>query len=141
MASRNIALLLVLLIAFAGVAANAQNVKRVPVSPTSPASGQQMFTTYCAVCHGTEGKGNGPAATALKKTPANLTELTARNGGKFPELKVFDTIKGDLETPAHGSRDMPIWGTVFQGLGHGSQGEVQLRISNLTAYVQSIQGK
>ncbi|HEV2688843.1 MAG TPA: cytochrome c [Bryobacteraceae bacterium] len=141
MMSRNTALLLVLLIAFAGFAANAQIVKRVPATPTSPASGQEMFTTYCAVCHGSEGKGNGPAATALKKTPANLTELTARNNGKFPELRVFGTIKGDLETPAHGSRDMPIWGSVFQSLGKGNQGEVQMRIANLTAYVQSIQAK
>jgi mono/diheme cytochrome c family protein len=141
MASRNVALLLVSLIAFAGVAANAQTVKRVPASPTSPASGQEMFTTYCAVCHGKEGKGNGPAAEALKKTPANLTELTQRNGGKFPELKVFGTIKGDFETPAHGSRDMPIWGSVFQSMSRGNQGEIQMRISNLTAYVQSIQAK
>ena len=141
MASRKLALLLVLLIAFAGVAANAQTVKRVPVSPTSPASGQEMFTTYCAVCHGTEGKGNGPAATALKKTPANLTELTQRNGGKFPELRVYGFIKGDVETPAHGSRDMPIWGSVFSGLSRGTQGEVQMRIANLTAYVESIQAK
>jgi mono/diheme cytochrome c family protein len=141
MASRNIALLLVLLIAFAGVAANAQTVKRVPATPTSPASGQEMFKTYCAVCHGTEGKGNGPAATALKKTPANLTELAQRNGGKFPELKVYGTIKGDFETPAHGSRDMPIWGSVFQSMNGGSSGEVHMRISNLTAYVQSLQGK
>jgi mono/diheme cytochrome c family protein len=141
MASRKLALLLVLLIAFAGVAANAQTVKRVPVSPTSPASGQEMFTTYCAACHGSEGKGNGPAATALKKTPANLTELTQRNGGKFPELRVYGTIKGDVETPAHGSRDMPIWGSVFSAMSRGTQGEVQMRIANLTAYVQSIQAK
>jgi len=141
MASRNIALLLVLLIAFAGVAANAQTIKRVPASPTSPAAGQEMFNTYCAACHGSEGKGNGPAASAMKKTPANLTELTARNGGKFPELKVFGMIKGDMDTPSHGSRDMPVWGSVFSSMGKGSQGEVQLRISNLTAYVQSIQAK
>jgi mono/diheme cytochrome c family protein len=141
MASRNIALLLVLLIAFAGIAANAQTVKRVPVTSTSPASGHEMFTTYCAACHGAEGKGNGPAASAMKKTPANLTELTARNGGKFPEMKVYGTIKGDTDTPSHGSRDMPIWGSVFSSMSKSNQGEVQMRISNLTAYVQSIQAK
>jgi mono/diheme cytochrome c family protein len=141
MASRNIALSLVSIIVFAGVAANAQTVQRVPVKPTSPASGQQMFGSYCAVCHGMEGKGNGPAAAALKKTPANLTELTQRNGGKFPELRVYGTIKGDFETPAHGSRDMPMWGSVFQSVSHGSSSEVQMRIANLTAYVQSIQAK
>ena len=142
MVSRSVSLLVVLFIAFACVPANAQpEVKRTTVSQTSPASGHEMFTTYCAVCHGKAGKGDGPAATALKKTPANLTELTQRNGGKFPELRVYGTIKGEVETPAHGSRDMPIWGTVFSSLSHGSQAEVQMRIANLTAYVQSIQAK
>jgi mono/diheme cytochrome c family protein len=52
-----------------GVAA-AQNTKveKVPVTPTNPASGKEMFDTYCAVCHGTDGKGSGPAAPALKKS-------------------------------------------------------------------------
>lgn len=139
MVSRSFALLLALFVVFA-LMVNAQPVvKKVPITPTSPASGQEMFKTYCAACHGPEGKGNGPAGPALKKQPANLTELTQRNGGKFPELKVFDTIKGDLDMPAHGSRDMPIWGNLFSSVSHGSQGEVQMRISNLTDYIKSIQ--
>jgi mono/diheme cytochrome c family protein len=99
-----------------------------------------MFKTYCAACHGQDGRGDGPAAPALKKQPANLTELSARNGGKFPELKVFNTIKGDSDVTAHGSRDMPIWGSLFPSISSG-QAEVQLRISNLTDYVKSIQAK
>jgi mono/diheme cytochrome c family protein len=140
MALKSLALLLVVFVAFACLTAYAQPVvKKVPVTPTSPASGQEMFKTYCAACHGTEGKGNGPAGPALKKQPANLTELTQRNNGKFPELKVFDTIKGDLDMPAHGSRDMPIWGSLFSSISHGSPGEVQMRISNLTDYIKTIQ--
>jgi mono/diheme cytochrome c family protein len=139
MASRSCSLLLVSFLALAGMNAET-SIKKIPVKRTSPASGQEMFVTYCAVCHGKEGKGNGPAATALKKTPANLTELTQRNGGKFPELKVYSTIKGDSETPAHGARDMPMWGSLL-GSVSGSEGEVQLRIAGLTAYVESLQGK
>jgi mono/diheme cytochrome c family protein len=140
MALRSFALLLVLFVAFACLVANAQPVvKKVPVTPTSPASGQEMFKTYCAACHGLEGKGNGPAGPALKKQPANLTELTQRNNGKFPELKVYDTIKGDLDMPAHGSRDMPVWGSLFSSISHGSPGEVQMRISNLTDYIKTLQ--
>lgn len=132
--------LLVLCIVFACVV-SAQTVKRTAVTPTSPVSGQEMFATYCAPCHGTDAKGDGPAASALKKTPANLTELTERNNGKFPDLKVYGTIKGDSNTPAHGSKEMPVWGSVFQSLSHGDQGQVQLRISNLTTYIESIQAK
>lgn len=140
MATKSVSFMLILFLAFACMAANAQPVvKKTAIEPTSPASGQQMFTTYCAVCHGKSGKGDGPAATALKKTPANLTELTARSGGKYPELKVYSTIKGDADIPAHGSRDMPMWGTLFQSLSRGSSAEVQMRITNLTKYVESLQ--
>jgi len=138
---RSVTLLFILFVAFA-LLANAQPaVKKVPITPTSATSGQEMFKTYCAACHGLEGKGNGPAAPALKKQPANLTELTQRNGGKFPELKVSATIRGDPDMPAHGSRDMPIWGSLFSSISHGSQGEVQMRISNLTDYIKSIQAR
>jgi mono/diheme cytochrome c family protein len=141
MASRVLTLLTIAFVMFACVAANAQpTIKKVPVSPTSAASGHEMFKTYCSPCHGLDGKGDGPAATALKKKPANLTELSEKNGGKFPELKVFATIKGDSDVSAHGSRDMPVWGALFPSVSRG-QGEVQLRISNLTDYVKSLQGK
>ena len=137
---RTTILLVVIALASASVAASADvTVKKAPVSPTSPASGSKMFTTYCAVCHGMDAKGHGPAAPALKTPPADLTTLTIRNNGKFPELKVYGTIHGDLDMPAHGSRDMPIWGALFQSMSSGNQPEVQLRISNLTKYVESVQ--
>ena len=126
---------------FGAVADNAKVIKKVPTSPTSPSSGKEMFGTYCAVCHGKDGKGSGPAASALKKTPADLTTLTGRNNGKFPELRMYSTIQGDSETVAHGSRDMPVWGNVFQEMSRGSSGEVQMRISNLISYVQTMQVK
>lgn len=140
MASRVVTLFLIAFVVFA-MAANAQpTIKKVPVTPTSAASGQEMFKTYCAACHGLDGRGTGPAAAALKKAPANLTELTTKNNGKFPELKVFNTIKGDGEVAAHGTRDMPVWGALFPSVS-STQGEVQLRISNLTDYVKSIQAR
>jgi len=126
---------------FSAVADDNKVIRRVPTSQTSPSSGKQMFNTYCAVCHGKDGKGDGPAAPALKKTPADLTTLAARNNGKYPDLRVYSTIQGDSENVAHGSRDMPIWGNVFQEMSRGSNGEVQMRITNLIAYVQSLQVK
>ncbi len=35
--------------------------------------GAEVFATYCAVCHGPDGKGNGPAAAALVPPPPDLT--------------------------------------------------------------------
>ena len=135
-------LLVILFLVFACTVASAQTVvEKTAVKPISAASGQAMFKSYCSPCHGTAGRGNGPAAPALKKNPANLTELSARNGGKFPEMEVYNAIKGDSEMAAHGSKDMPVWGNLFSSISRGNEGEIQLRISNLTDYVKSIQGR
>lgn len=118
-----------------------KNIEHVPVKPTSSASGKEMFVSYCAVCHGTDGKGTGPAASALKTAPADLTRLSANNGGKYPALKVSSAIRGTNDLPAHGSKDMPVWGPLFRGLSNGHEGEVQQRIANLTQYIETLQAK
>src|ERR1700683_3725370 len=63
-------------------------VKHVPITKTSSTSGSEMFINYCAVCHGKSGNGDGPAASALKVPPADLTTLAKRNGGKFDSAHV-----------------------------------------------------
>jgi len=138
--ARFVCILTIGFVMLAGIASPQPTIKKTPITPTPASSGQEMFKTYCAPCHGLDAKGDGPAAPALKKAPANLTELSARNGGKFPYYKVMSTIKGDTETPAHGSRDMPMWGSLFSSL-TTNQAVVQLRISNLTEYLKSIQAK
>jgi mono/diheme cytochrome c family protein len=120
-------------------AQNAPTIKKVEPKATSAASGQQMFHEYCAACHGMDAKGKGPAAAALKKEPANLTTLSARNNGTFPEMHVYQFIQGNDEVAAHGSRDMPVWGTVFGSMHAHDNDMVQMRIANLTAYIKSLQ--
>ena len=123
------------------VLATAQTrVKRVPAKPTSAASGAEMYKEYCASCHGLSGKGDGPAAQALKSVPANLTTLSAKNGGQFPDLKVAQSIKGGPQIPAHGSAEMPVWGPIFLAMRTGvTDSEVQLRAHNLTEYIKTLQ--
>ena len=121
--------------------AQQKEIKHVPVKPTSAASGEEMYQNYCAVCHGKEGKGNGPAADALKTAPTDLAHLAASNGGKFPSDKVSNTIRGDQNIPAHGSKEMPIWGNLFWTMSQGHQSEVQLRVANLNRYIESLQTK
>jgi mono/diheme cytochrome c family protein len=89
-------------------AAQEKQVKHVPIQRTSAASAKEMFMTYCAVCHGKDAKGDGPAASSQQQ-PADLTRLAAKNGGKYPADRVSPTIRGDVEVPAHGTREMPIW--------------------------------
>jgi mono/diheme cytochrome c family protein len=116
-------------------------IKHVPVKPTNAASGEEMYVNYCAVCHGKDGKGGGPAASALKVPPTDLTKLTANAGGKYPSLHVSSVIRGEADLPAHGSKDMPVWGPLFWRMSQGHEAEVQQRIANLNAYVESLQGK
>lgn len=116
-------------------------ITRVPAVYTDPSSGAEMFKAYCASCHGQSAQGDGPAAPALKTPPANLTQLTAKNAGKFPELQVAQAIKGDATIAAHGSKEMPVWGPVFLYLGHHDPAVMQLRVRNLTKYIESIQQK
>jgi mono/diheme cytochrome c family protein len=116
-------------------------IKKVPAPYTSSSSGKEMYMTYCASCHGQDGKGNGSAAAALKTQPTDLTLLTVKNGGKFPELHVAEVIKGDTHTAAHGSKEMPVWGPVFLSMRPHDAAQEQMRLSNLTKYLESIQEK
>ena len=118
-----------------------KTIKHVPMQSTSPVSGKDMYTAYCAVCHGTDGKGGGPAASALKVPPTDLTVLSKNNGGKYPSLKVEASIRGESAFPAHGSKEMPIWGSLFFNLSGGHEAEVQQRVTNLTKYIESLQAK
>lgn len=104
--------------------------------------GRDLFQFYCASCHGRDGKGSGHATSALKVPPPDLTTLTERNRGTFPAARLEDVIKGGarLDTPAHGSTEMPVWGPIFSGLDR--RGEVNsIRIENLISYIRSIQVK
>jgi mono/diheme cytochrome c family protein len=115
-------------------------IKNVPVKAVSPVSGKEMYTEYCAVCHGKDGKGGGPAASALKIPPTDLTVLSKNNGGKYPALKVSSAIR-EPDRPSHGSKEMPVWGSLFWGMSGGHEGEVQQRTANLTEYIESLQVK
>ena len=132
---------LLAILAVACLALAQTTVKTTTAPQTSAASGKDMYVSYCAACHGTDGKGNGPAAKAMKVPPSDLTILARSNKGKFPDAHVYQVIKGDATTAAHGSKDMPVWGPVFRALSKGDQATVQLRITNLTSYVESLQVK
>lgn len=115
-------------------------IKKATIEYTNPASGAEMFMAYCAACHGSDGRGAGPAASALKKAPANLTLLMKKNNGKFPILAVQNMIQGDNSPAAHGSRDMPMWGDIFRSVS-ASKAVVDIRVRNLREYIESIQEK
>ena len=137
MITRTFVAAVVVALSTAGLHAQTKVVKE-PMKRTSASNGKQMFESYCAACHGKDAKGTGPAASALKKTPADLTRIAARNGGTFPDVKVKRFIEGLDEVPAHGSRDMPMWGELFREMDRGTS---EIRVQALNDYLKSLQQK
>jgi len=121
--------------------AQEKTVKKAPIQNTSPVSGEEMFKTYCAACHGKDAKGAGPATPDLKTTPPDLTTLAKRHDGKFPEDYVTNVLRNGVKAPAHGSSDMPVWGPLFAKVSGEDQSIVNMRISNLVRYLESLQAK
>ena len=101
--------------------------------------GRDLYMSYCVSCHGWTGKGDGPAGLALKSPPADLTQLSARNGGEFPSTQVKRYIEGETLIQAHGSRQMPVWGKVFRRESTGS--EARMQYFALAKFLESIQVK
>ncbi len=105
-----------------------------------PLDGAKIFRRYCAACHGVNGKGDGPAAPALKRRLPQLATIAKRNGGTFPTARVRSIIAGDDVPAAHGSREMPVWGPIFHQIDY-DQDLGNVRLQNVTEYLSTIQQK
>lgn len=104
------------------------------------AAGASLYVAYCAVCHGSEARGDGPLASGLTVRPSNLRRLALANGGEFPADRVRGFIDGRDLPLAHGTREMPIWGEAFK-VSRGAYGErrVQERIDALLSWLRTLQ--
>ena len=83
----------------------------MPSRPTD--FGKREFEANCASCHGVNGKGQGPLVEFLRRSPPDLTLLAKNNQGVFPMSRLYQVIEGG-GLPAHGSRDMPVWGREYR---------------------------
>jgi len=113
----------------------------IPVAKTRAVDGKQMYVSYCAPCHGTDGRGGGPVAPELKQPPTDLTLLSRNNGGKFPTSHVVAVIDYGVKVPSHGTAQMPVWGPILGKMDQGSLQEKAMRISNLTRHIEGMQAK
>ena len=116
----------------------------LPGAPPRTPSGAEDFATYCAACHGSTGKGDGPSAAGLSRKPADLTAISARNGGVFPATRVMAKIYGYT-----GGRDggavMPAFGALLDGEtvpydgGDGIATPTPVRLVQIAEYLRGLQ--
>lgn len=76
--------------------------------------GRIEYEANCATCHGVTGKADGPTASFVTRKVPDLTVLAKNNGGILPVAAMYDVIIGETDVPAHGSRDMPVWGREYR---------------------------
>jgi hypothetical protein len=106
-------------------------------------SGSQLYGQLCASCHGVAAKGDGPVAPLIKIDAPDLTRLADRDGGEFPTEDVRRTIDGRFDRPAHGAREMPVWGwrlyDASSGDAVGERARTDSMIDRLVEHLRSIQ--
>jgi mono/diheme cytochrome c family protein len=107
----------------------------------STVAGKETFLKYCASCHGGDGKGNGQVAFALKPPPSDLTTLSRRHEDRYPSGYVSALLKFGKSPAAHGSEDMPVWGSRFKTLDPGRDPTGQQHVDDLVAFIGSLQVK
>lgn len=100
--------------------------------------GHAAFVSSCASCHGQGGRGGGPVAEFLTIPVPDLTLLATENDGHFPEDLVFNTIDGRRNVPAHGSREMPVWGNIWAD-GDANEEDIWQRTGELVEYIRQMQ--
>jgi cbb3-type cytochrome c oxidase subunit III len=86
------------------------------VNPPPAYEGRRLYVSYCLLCHGPDGKGDGPLAKAMQISPADLT-TTVRSRSDTILTKIItgegrQTITG---RDRHNllSEAMPEWSEVF----------------------------
>jgi Cytochrome c len=106
-------------------------------------SGAELYGRLCASCHGVMARGDGPVAPLINIAVPDLTRIAARRGGEFPTEDVRRSIDGKWQRPAHGPRDMPVWGWVFYDetarQGAWDPARVDAMLNRLVDYLRSIQ--
>ena len=111
--------------------------------------GKSEYYAKCAVCHGLSGKGEGSFGEVLKVNMPDLTLIAKRNGGVFPVDRVKMAIDGRATPRAHGTSEMPIWGTRYSveaaprydDFRFDSEVFVQVRVLALVDYLYRLQAR
>jgi len=131
------------LCAAAALAAPLFAAQQKPAKKPTQTAGARLYKQNCAVCHGNDGKGNGPPpkSSPFTEPPPDLTTLAQRHEGQFPDVYVESVLRNGASVQDHGPAEMPVWGTIFKATTNSDQTQVDRRIANLIDHLKSIQAK
>ncbi len=57
----------------------AKRINPIEKTPESIQLGKDLYKKYCALCHGPEARGDGPAAGSLKQKPTDLASMAGKH--------------------------------------------------------------
>jgi mono/diheme cytochrome c family protein len=93
--------------------------------PTSDAirtrDAERLYKTYCASCHGEQGRGDGPASAGLTPRPPDLTHVTEHHRDGEVAWKIA-TGRGAMPGWKNTLSEKQIWNVVNYLKSIGSQG-------------------
>lgn len=110
----------------------------------TPSTGRMLYLENCASCHGDTGRGDGPAASGLGTTPANLTQIAARRDGVWPMLEIMSIIDGYSRRTLP-REDMPIFDDFLNGdmidfdTGDGVITPMPTKLIEMVNYLETLQ--
>lgn len=115
----------------------------VNARPTTAVDGHVLYEAYCASCHGTLGRGDGPAARAIRTPVPDLTHYADIHPDCVGSL--LATLQTGHRTPnqpkiSAEDLDMPNWEPIFRSLS-SDPGYGYLRLRNVAGYIVTIQAK
>jgi len=105
-------------------------------------SGAELYHRFCASCHGAGGEGDGPVSRSFTVAVPDLTRISQRHGGQYPENWVYRVIDGREALVSHGPRDMPVWGVELwreQGADVTAGAKTRDAIARLVEYLHTLQ--
>ncbi len=85
-------------------------------------------------------QGRGSRSERVDARPTDLTMIARKNNGRFPDEKILAILTGEANVTAHGSKDMPMWGAIFNNMS-SNPGMAQTRIHALLQFVEEMQAK
>lgn len=103
-------------------------------------AGKVLFNEQCASCHGSDVVAADKSITdTLELMPPDLTRISKRRGVRdFPVAEIARIIDGRILAKAHGPREMPVWGMVYEE-GGMDEGQIKGKKGELIAYLMSLQ--